>query len=84
MKKNTPKKAQPESDSTYFLKILLYFVLGTIWVKYDGYVVFPLGLVLGVLFSRSDHFTIDRKVEYAVLIIAALMGLIGYGVFLAL
>jgi hypothetical protein len=78
------KRAAAETDSTYFLKILMYFVLGTIWIKYHGYVVFPLGLVLGVLFARSDHFSIDRKIEYAILMIAALLGLAGYGVFFVL
>ncbi len=84
MKKSARKSAAQETDSVYFLKILLYFVLGTIWIKYHGLVVFPIGLAVGLLFSRSDHFAIDRKIEYAVLIIAALMGLIGYGVFLAI
>lgn len=83
MKKITHKKVERESDNAYFLKILLYFILGTIWVKYNGYVVFPIGLIVGVIFTRSDHFAIDRKVEYAVLMIAALIGLMGYGIFLA-
>lgn len=83
-KKATPKTTERETDSAYFLKILLYFILGTIWVKYNGYVVFPIGLIVGVLFSRSDHFAIDRKIEYAILIIAALFGLMGYGIFLAI
>jgi hypothetical protein len=72
-----------ETDNVYFLKILLYFVLGTMWVKYHGIVVFPIGLILGVIFAQKDHFAIDRKIEYAILIIAALLGLIGYGLFLA-
>jgi hypothetical protein len=73
-----------ELDSVYFLKILLYFVIGSIWVKYNGIVIFPLGLGLGLLFIHSDHFAIDRKIEYAILIISALIGLAGYGVLLAL
>jgi len=85
MKKVAAKKSgERETDNAYFLKILLYFILGTIWVKYNGYVVLPIGLIVGVIFTRSDHFAIDRKVEYAILIVAALMGLAGYGVFLAL
>ena len=76
------KAVSKETDSVYFLKILMYFVLGTIWVKYNGYVIFPLGLILGVLFAQHDHFAIDRKVEYAILIIAALLGLMGFGIFL--
>ena len=72
-----------ETDSSYFLKILIYFVLGTIWIKVNGYVVFPAGLLLGVIIAQHDHFAIDRKVEYAVLIIAAVLGLTGWGVYLA-
>ena len=83
MKKKT-KASATETDNAYFLKILLYFVVGTIWVKYDTHIVFPLGLVLGLLFARSDHFSIDRKIEYAILLIAALLGLGGYGVFFVL
>lgn len=77
------KTAAKETDSVYFLKVLMYFVLGTIWVKFHGYLVLPVGLVLGVLFANKDHFAIDRKVEYVVLIIAALLGLLGIGVYLA-
>jgi hypothetical protein len=79
MKKNTPA----ETDNVYFLKILIYFVLGTIWLKHNGYIIFPAGLILGVIIAQKDHFAIDRKVEYATLIISAVIGLIGWGVYLA-
>jgi hypothetical protein len=77
------KRVAKETDNAYFLKILIYFVLGTIWVKVNGYVVFPAGLLLGVIIAQHDHFSIDRKIEYAVLIIAAVLGLTGWGVYLA-
>jgi len=83
MKKARKKFASPETDNVYFLKILIYFVMGTIWVKYNGFVVFPLGLALGVLIAQKDHFAIDRKVEYAVLIVSAVLGLTGWGLYLA-
>lgn len=79
--KQTPGTREP--DSVYFLKILIYFVMGLIWVKYNGYLVFPLGLVLGILIAQKDHFAIDRKVEYAVLLVASLLGFTGGGVFLS-
>ncbi len=79
----TAKKATRETDNTYFLKILIYFVLGTIWIKVNGFVVFPVGLLLGVIIAQHDHFAIDRKVEYAILIVAAVLGLTGWGVYLA-
>lgn len=82
-----PAKAKvltKETDSVYFLKILLYLVLGTVWIKYDGQLVFPLGLVVGILFTRRDRFMIDRKIEYALLIIACILGLsTQYGIYLA-
>jgi hypothetical protein len=78
--KRTPAR---ETDNAYFLKLLIYFVLGTIWVKVNGYVVFPIGLLMGVLIAQHDHFAIDRKVEYAVLIVAGVLGLTGWGVYLA-
>ncbi len=83
MKKSTgTKHIAKETDSVYFLKILVFFVLGSIWVKYHGVVVFPAGLVLGVALTAHDHFAIDRKVEYAVLIVSALLTLAtGYVVF---
>jgi hypothetical protein len=84
MAKTKKKVSNREADSVYFLKILLFFLLGTIWIKYNGYVVFPIGLGIGLLFVHNDHFSIDRKSEYVILIISALMGLIGYGLFVAI
>jgi len=83
MAKSNKKSAPKEADNVYFLKILIYFILGTIWVKYNGYVVFPLGLILGVVIAQKDHFAIDRKIEYAILLVSAILGLAGWGLYLA-
>jgi hypothetical protein len=77
-------KSAKETDNVYFLKILIYFVLGTIWIKYNGYVVFPLGLIFGVILAQKDHFAIDRKVEYAILLISAIIGLLAGGFYLVI
>lgn len=82
-KRSKPAKAV-EGDNTYFLKILIYLVLGTIWIKFNGYLVLPAGLLLGVIIAQKDHFAIDRKVEYAILLIAAIIGLTGWGLYVAL
>lgn len=82
MSKVAKKASARETDNAYFLKILIYFVLGMIWIKINGYVVLPVGLILGVIIAQHDHFAIDRKVEYAVLIVAAILGLSGMGAFL--
>lgn len=83
MSKSAKKSSARETDNAYFLKILIYFVLGTIWIKVNGFVVFPAGLLLGIIIAQHDHFSIDRKIEYAVLIMAAVLGLTGWGVYLA-
>ena len=75
-----PKKSKKtiESDSTYFLKLVLYLVLGSQWLwlqQASGKTLpLPLGLVIGVLFAMHDHFRIDRKIEFAMLLVAMLFG----------
>lgn len=73
-----------EPDSTYFLKLVIVVILGTLWIKFAqpmtwGGVPFnglPLGLILGLagirLFEKNPF---DRKIWYAVLIV---VGIISY------
>lgn len=67
-----------KSDSGYLLKIILYLILGSLWLKVsDGaswQIPIPIGLIIGLVFASHDHFKIDRKIEYAVLLVAALIG----------
>lgn len=75
------KEPAPEKDSVYFLKLVLYIVLGSFWLKFGqpliigGFIVhgFPLGLIIGLLFASHDHFQVDRKIEYAILIIVTIL-----------
>lgn len=78
------KKQKPtgqETDSTYFLKIVLYIILGSFWLKFGQPVHIgsfaltglPIGLVIGLLFASHDHFQIDRKIEYALLIVVTVV-----------
>jgi hypothetical protein len=77
----TKQKQATERDSTYFLKIVLYIVLASFWVKFPqpiqlgDFTVYglPLGLMIGLLFATHDHFQIDRKIEYALLIIVTII-----------
>jgi hypothetical protein len=73
-----------ESDSTYFLKILLYFVLGLVWIKVNGLPIIPAGAIVGAMFAQHDHFAIDRKLEYLILLVSAAVGLAGAGFFVAI
>ena len=76
--KSLPKQ---ERDSTYFLKIVLYIILGSFWLKFHEPVAigdfllngFPVGLLIGLMFAAHDHFQVDRKIEYALLIIVTII-----------
>ena len=83
------KNKQPaELDGVYVLKLVLYALLGSLWLKiHSGNlstgIPIPVGLAVGLVFASHEHFQIDRKVEYAVLVLAALIGLIApYGLFI--
>jgi hypothetical protein len=81
MSKAAKKSSARETDNAYFLKILIYFVLGMVWIKINGIALIPIGLIFGIILAQHDHFSIDRKIEYAVLIVSAILGLSGYGAF---
>jgi len=84
------RKTTAEPDGAYVLKLVLYVILGSLWLKVDRggsglSVSLPIGLVIGLIFASHEHFRIDRKVEYAALVVAALLGLIApYGLFISL
>lgn len=75
------KITNSESDSTYFLKLVLYIVFGTLWLKFSSPLILgdfqlngiPIGLLLGLLFASHDHFQVDRKIEYAILVIMTIV-----------
>jgi hypothetical protein len=75
------QKQVNEPDSAYFLKIILYIIVGSFWLKFAqplqaGDIVlngFPLGLIVGLIFASHDHFQVDRKIEYAILIIVTIV-----------
>jgi hypothetical protein len=78
MAKTTKITQNNEPDSTYILKIVLYLIIGSVWLNVHtnatDRIPLPVGLVLGLLFASHDHFRIDRRIEYAVLIVAAFVG----------
>lgn len=67
------RKPVKELDSVYFFKLVMYFLIGTFWVHISTStftIPLPLGFIIGVAFASHDHFKIDRKIEYAVLLVA--------------
>lgn len=76
--KNKTSKAN-ESDNAYILKIVLFLIVGSQWIRltdseFTRQIPIPFGLMAGFLFAVHDHFQIDRKIEYAVLVLACLVG----------
>jgi len=64
-------------DGVFALKLALYLILGTLWLKLSNdQTIFPipLGLIIGMVLASHEHFKLDRKIDYAVLLIAALIG----------
>lgn len=76
--KKRSSRTKPEADSTYLLKLVMYLILGSLWAKISisdtSQLPLPVGFLVGLWFASKDHFQIDRKIEYAVLLVAMLVG----------
>lgn len=75
--KTKRKPSVQQLDSVFILKIVLYLILGSLWVRLDAgnyQVPLPLGALAGLLFASHEHFKIDRKIEYVVLLLAMFVG----------
>jgi hypothetical protein len=75
--KSTAHKYAGHSDGLFALKLAMYVILGSLWIKVTNEgsdIRIPIGLIIGIIFTSHEHFQIDRKIEYAVLLLAALIG----------
>lgn len=66
-----------QSDTTYFLKLIVYFICGTVWVRLLGinvgpfqHLSLPLGLIIGIAISTYECSHVDKRIELAVLLAA--------------
>ncbi len=78
-KKLTKVSGGTEWDSLFILKLALFLILGSQWLyilsgSNNTQFSIPIGAIIGLLFAAHDHFKIDRKIEYAVLLIALFVG----------
>ena len=69
-----------EYDSVYFLKVLLYLVGSSVWVSHGSHRIIPAGLVVGLVAVQHERLQLDRKIEYAILLVGAVLGLMGAGI----
>lgn len=77
--KSKRKSTAKETDGAFFLKLVLYVILGAQWVfltdaPMTKQIPLPAGLLIGMFFTMHEHFQIDRKIEYAILLIACFIG----------
>lgn len=75
--KAAARTAPHEADSVYILKLVLYLIIGSQWLRITKgtmTIPLPIGLIIGVLFARMDRFQIDRKIEYAILLLSMFIG----------
>lgn len=67
-----------EADSVYFLKLVGYFVVGAMWFKVSNgqsvEIGLPIGFIVGIALASHDHIALDRKIGYAVLLVAMMLG----------
>lgn len=78
-KKQAVSNTDNELDSVYLFKLVMYLILGSQWVRFTDdstmtLLPVPLGFLVGLAFAAHDHFRIDRKIEYAVLLVAMFVG----------
>ena len=80
MAKKSKTNRNTEPDSVFFLKLILFFIIGSVWLRFSSSEAIipgiPVGLIVGVIFAHHDHFMIDRKIEFAVLLAAAFLSFV--------
>lgn len=74
-----------ESDGQYLLKLVLIALLATVWIKFKHPLVWgslplggvPVGFLVGLLIVHEfEHFQLDRKIWYAILVVTAIVSYI--------
>lgn len=66
-----------EPDSGFLLKLAAYLIAGSLWLRISkggGELSLPMGFIVGLVFTRHERFQIDRKIEYAILLMAMFLG----------
>jgi hypothetical protein len=75
MPTKTKQKTAKEVDSVYFLKLVVYLVLGSFWLRLvtdsGAQIPLPVGLLGGILLLRHERLQLDKKIGYAILLMAA-------------
>lgn len=72
------KTKTKQTDAVYFLKLVMYLILGSLWLKLtDGHSVqlpIPVGFLIGLVMASHDRIQLDRKIGFAILLVAMFVG----------
>ena len=84
-KKSSKPTSSDPYDGVFALKLVIFVIVGSIWLKITNgdSMTFgvPIGLIVGVVLARHERFRTDRKIDYAVLALAMLIGYMSpYGI----
>jgi hypothetical protein len=68
-----------ELDGIYLLKLVMILVVGSMWVRFvsEGHryqIPIPVGLLIGLVFVMREKYKVDRKIDYALLLLAMFVG----------
>jgi len=71
-----------ETDGTYFLKLVVFVLLGTLWLKFQQPLEWlgipihgiPVGMLAGLILVRQfEKLQSDRKIWYAILLVVTII-----------
>lgn len=77
-----------EMDGVYLFKMVLYLLAGSMWLKITTHggssIPLPIGLAIGLFFAHKERLQSDRKIAYAILLVAMLVGYLvpNYGLYI--
>lgn len=66
-----------DTDAVYILKLVLYLILGSQWLRlsFSGFTLpLPIGLLVGLIFAHAEKYPIDRRIQYAILLLSMFTG----------
>ena len=72
-KTKTRKAKANETDGAFLLKLVMYLIVSSFWIRIQtadgGEMPIPAGAIIALLFATHDHFQIDRKIEFALILV---------------
>lgn len=88
LSKKSATATTADFDGVYLFKLVAYLLLGSIWLKVStaggSTIPVPIGLIIGLFLAAHERLQIDRKIEYAVMLVAMLFGYFApYGLYIS-